>query len=106
MDSTTFLSKISPSSIGHGDYIEYVVCKLRRDIYEFLIRRKFDCENEPEDEYNEEFDLTKYLRIINFENVEVVISELEHCGWKTVLAYGDTCIFIFVGEQPARCQRE
>jgi len=104
MDSSTFISKISHSSIRNSDYIDFVVCKLRRDIYEFLIRRKFDCEDQPEDEYNEEFDLTKYLRIINFEHIEVVISEIEHSGWKISLAYGDTCLFIYVGEQPARCR--
>lgn len=104
MDSSTFISKISHSSILHSDYIDFVVCKLRRDIYEFLIRRKFDCEDQPEDEYNEEFDLTKYLRIINFEHMKVVISEIEHSGWKTSLAYGDTCLFIYVGEQPVRCR--
>jgi len=103
MDVSTFLVQASPSSIHAGAYTAMVISKLRRDIYEFLIRRKSEF-NESEDEYNEEFDLTKYLRIVDHENIEVVISELESIGWKTELAYGNTCLFIYVGEQPAKCR--
>lgn len=102
MDSSSFLERISPNSISVEVYTEMVLCKLRRDIYEFLLRRKLDCEDEAEDEYNEEFDLTKYLRLITNEDIEIVISELQCAGWKTALAYGNTCLFIYVGDQPAR----
>ena len=107
MDSSSFLSGIVPSSILSNDYISLVISKLRREIYEFLLRRKFDTsdsDNENEDEYNNEFDLTKYLRIIGQEHIQVVISELESVGWSTFLAYGNTCLFIYIGEQPARCR--
>lgn len=103
MDTSTFLAQVSPSCILASNYTEMVLSRLRREICEFLNHRKFTFDD-PEDEYNDEFDLTKYLRIVDQENIDVVISELKMAGWKTEMAYGNTCVFIYIGEQPAKCR--
>ena len=104
MDSSVFRESIKPALINGQDYIAITLDKLRWDIYEFLIRRKFTNEFE-EDEYNEEFDITKYLTIVDFEHIETVMKDLKKSGWKTFLAYGHTCMFIYLGDQPARCRQ-
>lgn len=105
MDSSSFLDRVNPACIINNDYIVLVLSKLRKDIYEFLLRRKFNNdEDDADDEYNEEFDLTRYLNIIGHEHITVVTKELECAGWSTLLAYGNTCLFIYLGDRPARCR--
>jgi len=105
MDSSTFMDRVNPECIINNDYIMLIISKLRQAIYEFLLHRKFSNEeDDADDEYNEEFDLTRYLKLIGQEHIAVVTKELECAGWSTLLAYGNTCLFIYLGDRPARCR--
>lgn len=80
-------------------YRDRVLCYLRRDLYEHILRSK-------EDEY---FDLDRFNAThlidltITIELVNVVSTELMKLGWNCALSYGNTALFIYSGEKPKNC---
>lgn len=81
-------------------YYNRVLCYLRRDVYEHIIR---------EDE-NSYFDLQKFQTKykISTENrdkmSEKIMKELDKLGWKCKLSFGDTAMFIYSTEDvPKSC---
>lgn len=81
-------------------YINRVLCYLRKEIYEHVIR---------EDE-NTYFDLEKFGRVY-FENkknredlinklVDDIIPEITNLGWKCKISFGGTALFIYSSENP------
>ena len=77
-------------------YYQRVLCYLRRDIFEHVIR---------EDE-NSYFDLEKFqkkymLSSTNRDKMgQEVMKELEKLGWKCKLSFADTGLFIYSSDKP------
>ena len=103
MDSQTFIARVRPDTITKTEGVDMILNKLRADIHAFLLQRKIENEFD-EDAYNCEMDITKYISVIDYDHIETVVVELETAGWATHLAYGGTCLFIYLGEAPARCR--
>lgn len=76
-----------------------MLCYLRRDIYEHMIR----CDE------NDYFDIQHFssknkLKSSNVKNmIEQVIQELMSIGWKCKLSFGGTALFIYSDELPKSC---
>jgi hypothetical protein len=73
---------------------ELNLCRLRKKIYEFVLREKeddfFDLEKFRNNKAKNEKDMDKMT--------EVIRQELEGLGWKTKLIYGNTALAIYKGE--------
>ena len=103
MDTATFLNVATPDNIHKEIFVNKVQSNLRSDIHYFLLKRKVENEDS-EDEYNEYFDLQPYSDLIGFEEIQVVLNELESMGWSYELRYGGTSAFIFIGDLPQKCK--
>jgi hypothetical protein len=80
-------------------FYERLICYLRKDIYEHVIR---------EDE-NSYFEIDNWCRkhLKNDEEmmakmVETLREELHELGWKTALSFGATALFIYSSDEPPK----
>ena len=94
MNKDSFVHKVREAyEEKEGLYREFLLSKLREEVYSFLLSRT------DEDEYYDFFnksDLEKEL-------ILVVGKELEEGGWKQQLGFGGSALFVFKGEPPRTC---
>ena len=98
MDEQTFIETVIPKTIEENKeelFIDTVLDQLRWDIYEHLISR------ESEQEY---LSLDKYIeKIGDIEQLECIFETLRLLGWKVDLSFGNTGVFIYLGDKPKCC---
>ena len=75
---------------------DYYLQQMRQDIYIHILR------NNQNDFFDIELFDRKYVKDIKVTDkfIEIMITELEHLGWKTFLGYGGTGLFIYDKEKP------
>lgn len=98
MDEQTFISTVMPDIIEATRdelYVDIVLDQLRWDIYEHLVSR------ESEESF---LDLTKYIeKLGDVEALDSVFECLRLMGWKVDLSFGNTGVFIYLGDKPKSC---
>lgn len=98
-----FGNKLSTTNKNNFQKIIYErwKCYLRRDLYEHILSRE-------ESDY---FSLDNFnQRVNNMETVvkmvKEVIPELEALGWKCLLSFGETGLFVYSDKKPENCWEE
>lgn len=96
-DSLDVKNKNKFPTISYNRWKSY----LRRELFEHII-------SHTEEEY---FSLDRFnQRVDNMELVQraikELIPELEQLGWKCILSFGETGLFIYSEEKPANCWEE
>lgn len=94
MNSESFVNKVREVSDDKEElYKEFLLSKLREEVYVFLLSRKDD------DDYYDFFNKSELEK----ELMVVIGKELEQAGWKQQLGFGGSALFVFKGEPPRTC---
>lgn len=97
MDEDTFQTLITQSNISNKEALfrATILDELRLNIYTFLISRETE---------EDDFDLTKYIeKLGDILYIDPVLNALKAAGWKYTISFGDTALFVYTGDRPARC---
>ena len=98
MDEQTFIETVMPDVIEANKeelYVDIVLDQLRWDIYEHLVSR------ESEEEF---LDITKYIdKLGDVEAFDSIFECLRLMGWKVDFSFGNTGVFIYLGDKPKSC---
>ncbi len=77
-----------------GDLYEINLCRLRKKIYEFVLKGKekdfFDLEKFKNNRVKDGHEMDRITTTIR--------RELEELGWKTKVVFGDTALVVYTGE--------
>lgn len=79
-------------NILNKEYYTFVVNKLREEVYISILKK---------DMYYSLDSFQYYDHQKIKEMTELIMDELNKLGWKTLLAYGNTALFVYHGDKPA-----
>ena len=102
--SNLFPSDICPENKDNFNQLYYikVLKELRQTISHHVLRSLTYDEYFAIDVFFEKYQ--KYISPAQIvEMVKLLREELEALGWKTQLSFGDTGLFIFIGDKPRGC---
>jgi hypothetical protein len=95
------LSVKNKSKLGKIKY-NRVMCYLRKELYEHILLQPEDIYYEIDafdKKYNKDMNVTKKM-------ISSAIVELKRLGWKCIVSYGGTGMFIFSDKKPQNCYED